>query len=92
MIDLLLFCRVEGTGRATITEVTSVERLEEKKKVDETEAKSCKEEISLLKKQQQVLEAEMERVAKLKTIVLGLGDNVTARPSTSGKEEVMSVY
>ena len=30
------YFRVEGTGRATITEVTSVEKLEEKKEVDKS--------------------------------------------------------
>ena len=81
------YFRVEGTGRATITEVTSVEKLEEKKEVDKSEAKSLQDEVLDLRKQISAVEAERERVSQLKAIVVGLGNNVKEPPKPS-KDEV----
>ncbi|XP_067951619.1 protein F37C4.5-like isoform X2 [Watersipora subatra] len=81
--------RVEGKGNASITEVTSVEKLEEAPKMDESEVKSLQEQLADHKKQIRALEAEQERIKKRKEVVLGLGTQVTT-PATT-KEQVAPV-
>ncbi|XP_067950246.1 protein F37C4.5-like [Watersipora subatra] len=84
--------RVEGKGNASITEVTSVEKLEEAPKMDESKVKCIQEQLADHKEQIRTLEAKQERIKKRKEVVLGLGAQVTTLASTKEQESPVNLF
>lgn len=86
--------RVEGRGKATITEVTFETKTETKEKSDSSAVKDINDQIGDVEREKKVLFAEKHRVEQRIEILKGLGNQIKtqATPKSSPDSEVRLLW